>query len=234
MTLKYLYSKFFKKVLRGTSILNSQVDKTAKIYSGSSFYDSVIGRYSYIGYDSEVVNCEIGSFCSIANGFIAGGAKHPIDWVSTSPVFYNVKGGTGYHLGKLAAPSTLRIVIGHDVWIGSRAIVMQGVSIGNGAIVGAGAVVTKDVPPYAIVAGCPARIIRYRFDDATIQKLQDSRWWMLPDNVLSNFSSLADTPDDFCSEIGKYKLQFGGGKNQVIVLIPHATESLLTERRVAA
>ena len=98
MTLGYLYSKFFKRVVRGTSILNSYIDKTAKVYSGSTFYNSKLGRYSYVGYDSEVVNCEIGSFCSIANGFIAGGAKHPLEWLSTSPVFYDVSGGTNYHL----------------------------------------------------------------------------------------------------------------------------------------
>lgn len=72
MTLSYLYSKFFKKVLRGKSVLNSQIDKTAKIYSGTEFYDSTIGRHSYIGYDSEVHSCDIGSFCSIANGFVVG------------------------------------------------------------------------------------------------------------------------------------------------------------------
>lgn len=98
MNLSYLYSKFFKRFVRGTSILNSKIDKKAKVYSGSNFYNSSIGRYSYVGYDSDVINCEIGAFCSIANGFIAGGARHPLHWVSTSPVFYNVSSGTGFHL----------------------------------------------------------------------------------------------------------------------------------------
>lgn len=99
MTLSYLYSKFFKIVLQGKSIRNSSIDKTAKIYSGTEFYDSSIGRHSYIGYNSEIHSCDIGAFCSIANGLIVGGAKHPLDWVSTSPVFYDVGGGTGSHLG---------------------------------------------------------------------------------------------------------------------------------------
>ena len=117
MTLGYLYSKFFKKVLRGKSILNSYIDKTAKVSSGTTFYNSKLGRYSYVGYDSEVVNCEIGAFCSIANELIVGGAMHPMGWASTSPVFYNVSGGTGRHLGFLSIEKITRTVIGNDVWI---------------------------------------------------------------------------------------------------------------------
>ena len=74
MSLEYYWSKFVKKMVRGRSIKNSVVDKTAKIYSGTEFYNSTIGKHSYIGYDSEVHNCEIGAFCSIANHFIVGGA----------------------------------------------------------------------------------------------------------------------------------------------------------------
>ena len=211
MTIKYLYSKFFKKIIRGKSILNSKINSTAKIYSGTSFYNSNIGRYSYVGYDCEVYNCDIGSFCSIANGFIAGGAKHPIDWVSTSPVFYNVNGGTGYHLGNNEIELVKRTIIGHDVWIGSRVIVMQGVKIGNGAIIGAGSVVTKDVPPYAIVAGCPAKVIRYRFDDNIINKLEALKWWNLSDNQLTKLSKWIGNPIVFIEKCKEISLQNGGG-----------------------
>lgn len=210
MTIKYLYSKFFKKIIRGKSILNSKINSTAKIYSGTSFYNSNIGRYSYVGYDCEVYNCDIGSFCSIANGFIAGGAKHPIDWVSTSPVFYNVNGGTGYHLGNNEIELVKRTIIGHDVWIGSRVIVMQGVKIGNGAIIGAGSVVTKDVPPYAIVAGCPAKVIRYRFDDNIINKLEALKWWNLSDNQLTKLSKWIGNPIVFIERCKEISLQNGG------------------------
>lgn len=210
MTIKYLYSKFFKKIIRGKSILNSKINSTAKIYSGTSFYNSNIGRYSYVGYDCEVYNCDIGSFCSIANGFIAGGAKHPIDWVSTSPVFYNVNGGTGYHLGNNEIELVKRTIIGHDVWIGSRVIVMQGVKIGNGAIIGAGSVVTKDVPPYAIVAGCPAKVIRYRFDDNIINKLETLKWWNLSDNQLTKLSKWIGNPIVFIERCKEISLQNGG------------------------
>lgn len=197
MTLSYLYSKFFKIVLQGKSIRNSRIDKTAKIYSGTEFYDSSIGRYSYIGYNSEIHSCDIGAFCSIANGLIVGGAKHPLDWVSTSPVFYDVEGGTGNHLGNHKIEPLKRTSIGNDVWIGSRVIIMQGLKIGTGAVIGAGSVVTKDVPPYAIVAGCPAKIIKYRFDADTIRLLLDGRWWELSDEELTEYSIHINQPNLF-------------------------------------
>lgn len=197
MYLEYLYSKFFKKILRGKCIINSKIDKTAKIYSGTEFYNSSLGRHSYVGYDCVVHSCDIGSFCSIANGFIIGGAKHPLNWVSTSPVFYNVKGGTGFHLGNLEIEPFKRSSIGHDVWIGNRVIIMQGINVGIGAVVGAGSVVTKDVPPYAVVAGCPAKVIKYRFDEQTIKSLLKSEWWKLNDDELKNKSNLINKPHDF-------------------------------------
>ena len=205
MNFSYLYSKFFKKILRGKAILNSKIDKSAKIYAGSEFYDSSIGRYSYIGYDSEVHSCDIGSFCSIANGFVVGGAKHPINWVSTSPVFYNVGGGTGFHLGNLDIEELKRTFIGHDVWIGNRVTIMQGVKVGTGAVIGAGAIVTKDVPPYAVVAGCPAKVIRYRFDEDTIAKLLKSEWWTLEDSILKKISNYIDKPEVFLYMVKSFK-----------------------------
>lgn len=230
MTLGYLYSKFFKRVVRGTSILNSYIDKTAKVYSGSTFYNSKLGRYSYVGYDSEVVNCEIGSFCSIANGFIAGGAKYPLEWLSTSPVFYDVSGGTNYHLGHLTIDPTVRTYIGNDVWIGSRAIILQGVHIGTGAVVGAGAVVTKEVPSYAVVAGCPAKIIKYRFDSDIICRLLKSEWWLLQDFQLKKLAKYMNSPNVFLVELEK--LKSGGVKYNFF--LKNSNAASFQERMVAA
>ncbi len=205
MTLGYLYSKFFKKVLRGKSVLNSNVDKKATIYSGSQFQNSSIGRYSYVGYDCDIFNCHIGAFCSIANEVIIGGAKHPLSWISTSPVFYNANGGTGQHIGDLQEPYRKQTVIGNDVWIGSRAIVLEGIHIGNGAVIGSGAVVTKDVPDFAIVAGVPARILRYRFDEEIRQRLIESEWWNLGEEKLKELSSLVTCPEMFCDALNIHK-----------------------------
>lgn len=233
MTLGYLYSKLFKKYIRGKSILNSKVDKTAYIYSGTQFYKSSLGRYSYVGYDSEIIHCEIGNFCSLANHTVIGGAQHPLDWVSTSPVFYNISGGTNRHLGNLEIEHTKRTRIGHDVWIGERATILQGLIIGNGAVIGAGAVVTKDVPPYAIVAGCPARIIRYRFDEETIENLQQSEWWNIKDEQLKMYSKYMSNPQTFCNKLNiKTTAIRGGGKLHVIQIVRLRAE--LVERKVAA
>lgn len=207
MTIGYLYSKFFKKILRGKSILHSKVDKKSKIYSGSQFQDSSLGRYSYVGYDCEIFNCQIGSFCSIANGVIIGGAKHPLSWVSTSPVFYVAKGGTGEHLGGLEEPQRKQTIVGNDVWIGSRAIIMEGVNIGNGVVIGSGAVVTKDVPDYAIVVGVPARILRFRFEEEIRQKISETKWWNLSEEELKEVSMLVANPKKFCDALITPKIE---------------------------
>ena len=88
MRLQYIISKILKKI-RGAAINKSTIHKTSKVESGSLVVNSTIDRYSFCGYDCDILNCEIGCFCSIANNVIIGGAAHPINWVSTSPVFYN-------------------------------------------------------------------------------------------------------------------------------------------------
>ncbi len=194
-SLSYLYSKFFKTVLRGKSIVSSQIDETAKIYSGCNVINTSVDRYSYLGYDCEVVNCEIGCFCSIASGVRIGGAEHPFDWMSTSPVFQNVKhSGPKKRFARLDLPTSKKTVIGHDVWIGYNVIVKAGVTIGNGAVIGAGAVVTKDVPPYAVIAGNPGKVIKYRFNDETIEKLDKFQWWDMDEKDLSKIAYLFNDP----------------------------------------
>jgi acetyltransferase-like isoleucine patch superfamily enzyme len=123
----------------------------------------------------------IGRYCSIADKVeILLGGNHRVDWVTTYPfsalmdLWPSAPRTKDYHT------SRGDVVIGHDVWLGSGAIIMSGVTIGDGAVVAAHALVTKDVPPYAIVGGNPARIIRYRFDPETIAGLLDIAWWDLP------------------------------------------------------
>ena len=123
---------------------------------------------------------KIGKFCSIACGakFLFTSGNHSMQSLSTYtfPIFYEEWGLDGKDI-RSAWDNKGDIVLGNDVWIGYEAVILSGVTIGDGAIVGARAVVTKDVPPYTIVAGVPARPIRKRFDEETIAKLQALRWW---------------------------------------------------------
>ena len=120
----------------------------------------------------------IGKFCQIASGveFIMNGGNHLVEGISTFPFSIFGNGWEGAMEGK-AFPNKGNTEIGNDVWIGYRSLIMPGVKIGDGAIIATASVVTKDIPPYSIVGGNPAKILRRRFDEAVIGKLLDIRWW---------------------------------------------------------
>ncbi|MFC5775031.1 CatB-related O-acetyltransferase [Ectobacillus antri] len=137
-----------------------------------------IGNYTYLANNVSLINASIGKFCSIGPYVKIGLGKHPTDRFSTSPIFYSPSNSFNVSIVKdTTFVEFEKIIIGNDVWIGANAIILDGVNIGNGAIVAAGAVVTKDVPDFAIVAGVPARIIRFRFDEETREFVGKSRWW---------------------------------------------------------
>ncbi|MFD1695454.1 CatB-related O-acetyltransferase [Roseibium aestuarii] len=130
----------------------------------------------------------IGRFCAIATGvqFIMNGANHLMSGISTYPFQIFGQGWEeGFDPSVYRAASRGDTVIGHDVWIGTDATILPGVTIGSGAIIGAKAVVGSDVPPYAIVVGNPARVIRLRFDDKTIERLLEIAWWDWPIEKIS-------------------------------------------------
>ena len=137
-----------------------------------------IGDYTYINDGTLVGSARVGKFCSIGYYCNIGMHEHPTDFVSTSPFLYGVKNlfDAPPVWNDFARPP----VVGNDVWIGSHATILQGVCIGDGAIVAAGAVVTREVPPYAIVAGVPARVLRMRFEPREIEYLLSLCWWDLP------------------------------------------------------
>jgi acetyltransferase-like isoleucine patch superfamily enzyme len=117
----------------------------------------------------------IGAYCSFAQGVrILLGGEHRIDWVTTYP--FNVFHAASRHIQ--GHPHTKGFVtIGNDVWCGTDALILSGVTIGDGAVIGARTVVTRDVPPYAVVCGSPARVVKYRFSPEVIDRLLQVRWW---------------------------------------------------------
>ena len=129
-----------------------------------------VGSYTYIGCFTYITKATIGRYVSIANNVSIGQGEHDLSQLSNSSIFYQEP------WDKLTRGS---VSIGSDAWIGVDAIVLRGVSVGVGAVVAANAVVTEDVAPYAIVAGSPARLIRYRFNASQRERLLASKWWEL-------------------------------------------------------
>lgn len=155
-------------------------------YHGHSFDDCA----RYLASDRDDVDqLIIGAFCSIGSGasfIMAGNQGHRYDWVSSFPFFYQ----ENFDGAKDAFVRAGDTVIGNDVWIGSEAMIMPGITIGDGAVIGSRALVTKNVAPYAIVGGNPAKEIKRRFTDSDIQKLMELQWWHWPDETIRKAMSL--------------------------------------------
>jgi chloramphenicol O-acetyltransferase type B len=204
MTIKSLISRLIKKA-HLCSVRKSSIHPSSKIEAGSNVVFSRFDRYSFCGYDCDIFYAEIGSFTSIANQVVIGGARHPMEWVGMSPVFYRGRDSVRKKFSQHELSRPRITSVGHDVWIGRSAIIMSGVKIGNGAVVGAGAIVTKDVPPYAIVAGNPAKLIRFRFSPDLISSLEDSNWWLLGDDRIEYLARYIKNPEMFISECRKLR-----------------------------
>ncbi len=182
--LKYIYTriKFRKTCIFDSSCnvgRNSQFEGANKIYSNTSF-NGAMGYGSYIASNCEIT-ANIGRFSSIAPYVRTNNAMHPYTYphATTCPMFFSLMKQNGVTFADKQMFDELKPIpkIGNDCWIGENVFICGGVKIGDGAVVFAGAVVTKDVPPYAVVAGVPARILKYRFDEETIKFLLDFKWW---------------------------------------------------------
>jgi phosphonate metabolism protein (transferase hexapeptide repeat family) len=152
-----------------------------------------VGDYSYFERRAEAIYTEIGKFCAIAANTRINALEHPLERLSQHKITYRPNEYFRY-LGVdedfRKRRQAKRVTIGHDVWIGHGAVVMPGVAIGAGAVVGANAVVTNDVPPFAIVAGSPAKLLRPRFADEVAARITALAWWDWPDEKL--FEAIPD------------------------------------------
>lgn len=192
-SLGYLWNRFLKK-LRGKAILGSFVPSTSKIESGSQVVNSTFGKYSFCGYDCKILNCQIGSFASIADKVVIGGTRHPYEWVSTSPVFYKGRDSVKHKFSTFTREDDPLTTIGSDVWIGEGVYIKAGITIGHGAVIGMGSIVTRDVLPYTIVVGVPAKMVRKRFENEICERLLMSEWWNSSDEKLANLAPFIQDP----------------------------------------
>lgn len=198
---QYLVSRILKKT-RGSAVADSRIDQTSKVESGSTVVRCVFARHSFCGYDCTLVDCDVGPFVSIANRVSAGGARHPIEYVSTSPVFLSHRDSVKTKLARHRYDPRVQTVIGADVWIGEAALLKGGVVVGPGAVIGMGSVVTKDVEPFAIVAGNPARTIRLRFSPQVVEALLKMAWWDRSDEELRRLGPLFTDPERMLKQEG--------------------------------
>lgn len=209
-----MFHVWVKRMIMRAKYKTLKLGKQANISLHSSFegfnkigektsYSGKMGRCSYIGAES-VIFANVGRYCSIASDVVIISGKHPTkEWVTTHPAFFSTakQCGKTYVSQQAYEEATQRTQIGNDVWIGYGARILGGVKIGDGAIIAAGAVVTQDVPDYAIVGGVPAKVIRYRFTQEQIQKLQKIRWWEKDEQWLAKHAdkfSQIDTFIRFC------------------------------------
>lgn len=156
------------------ALRHNKVSITSDIGGNNLLRNCNVGKWVFIGPKGTFNNVEIGNYTCIAPSCQIGGLEHTYWEASISP--------------KLSDTNTPRktTVIGHDVWIAANCIIRQGVTIGDGAVIGAGSFVNKDVPPYAIVFGSPAKLYKYRFDQKTIDELNESHYWEFePDKAKS-------------------------------------------------
>lgn len=169
---------FFKKaIIRQAKFSKSKIiiEPNTSFINSKAFW--TMGAFSY-SHSTLPLDTIVGRYCSIAGNVSVLGTQHPLDLFTTSSITYdNPFKIKNFSYKKVIIPSSSPIIIKNDVWIGANAILKPGIIIGNGSVIAANALVTKDVPDYAIVAGIPAKVIRYRFSEKIIQELLDIAWW---------------------------------------------------------
>lgn len=189
---------------RTASVRDSHFGRFCEVGARTKVAESSFGDYSYVVNDSDIHYATLGRFCSIAAHTRLNPGNHPLDRVALNHFTYR---SSAYGLGAdepgfFDWRRASRVTLGHDVWIGHGAVVLPGVTLGTGAAVGAGAIVTRDVAPFTVVVGNPARIVRARFSDAVIEALQRIAWWDWPHERLG--TAMADfrtlSAEAFCDK----------------------------------
>lgn len=170
-------------------VLNTTIGEGCLIGSFSKMAYSKMDTMSYIGDYTVVINSNIGKFSSISWGVTIGPEEHDYTRLTNHSFLYSLKSFnlTPY---KHYSPFEKECEIGNDVWIGCNSTILRGVTIGDGAVIGANSLVNKDVPPYSIVVGSPAKIVKYRFSPEIIEALIDVKWWDIPLSIISENTEL--------------------------------------------
>ncbi|MBR1131355.1 DapH/DapD/GlmU-related protein [Bradyrhizobium iriomotense] len=181
----------------------AQIGRRCEILANTRIEYAALGDYSYLGENCDVADAAIGKFTAIANSVRIGAPNHPMGRPSQHrftyvPEYYEADATRDRDF--FADRRGDRVIVGNDVWIGHAAILLPGVKVGDGAVIAAGAVVSRDVEPYTIVGGVPARPIRKRFDDSIAASLRRIAWWDWPDALI--FERMADfrseAIEEFC------------------------------------
>ena len=171
-----------------STVRESFIGERSTIQRYGDIWGLRLGRYSCIGRMCTIQECKIGSFCALADYLTIGCDDHDYKMITTHPFWHDSSWGISddvefskqYRKKEYEQPCE----IGNDVWFGAGVIVCRNVRIGNGCVIGAGAVITKDIPPYSVVVGTPGRVIKKRFSDDVIARLESCKWWNLPLDVI--------------------------------------------------
>ena len=185
---------------------NTSFSKYSHILHGAKLHDVKIGKYSRVGVGCQITSADIGNFTAIGKDTVITVGQHPTNYLTSHSIFY-LKGNWGWHDDWIAPIDFIknkRVSIGNDVWIGRQCIILDGIKIGDGAIIATGAVVTKDVPPYAIVGGVPAKIIKYKFSQEIIYRLEEIKWWNLSDEEITKVIDLFHIKNPSIEDINRF------------------------------
>lgn len=200
--------KIFYKHVSWTALWDKRTKFTpyTHILSGAKLRNVQVGKYSRIGVNCQVTSATIGNYTAIGKDTVITVGQHPTNYLSSHSIFYK-KGNWGWHdewIAPIDYVPNKHVTIGNDVWIGRQCIILDGLTIGDGAVVAAGAVVTKDVPPFAIVGGVPAKVIKYKFSQEIIDRLEEIKWWNLSDDEITRVIELFHIKNPTVEDVNKF------------------------------